>query len=50
MVRILAGTLLEVGTGEIKADDIPDIIAGLDRDKAGVTLPSSGLMLYEVEY
>jgi tRNA pseudouridine38-40 synthase len=50
MVRILSGTLLEVGTGEIKTDDIPAILDGLDRQKAGVTLPSGGLMLLEVEY
>lgn len=50
MVRILSGTLLQVGTGEIDPNTIPDILAGTDRKNAGVTLPSIGLMLESVEY
>ncbi len=50
MVRILSGTLLEVGLGNIKAEDIPHIIRSMDRKNAGPTLPSSGLMLDKVYY
>ena len=50
MVRIISGTLLEVGIGKIKAKDIPDIINSGDREKAGKTLPPNGLYLVKVEY
>ncbi|NLM59369.1 MAG: tRNA pseudouridine(38-40) synthase TruA [Clostridium sp.] len=50
MVRIIAGTLVEVGMGRIKADDIPDIIKSKDRKKAGRTAPAHGLYLVEVYY
>lgn len=50
MVRILAGTLLDVGTGKISPDSIPAILESLDRKNAGATLPSGGLMLDEVYY
>jgi tRNA pseudouridine38-40 synthase len=50
MVRILSGTLLQVGTGELKASDITAILGSMDRKNAGVTLPSTGLMLESVEY
>ena len=50
MVRIIAGTLLDVGLGKIKADEIPEIIESKDRTKAGKTLPPHGLMLLRVEY
>ncbi len=50
MVRIMAGTLVEVGFGKLKAQDIPDIIAGLDRRRAGRTAPAHGLYLSEVFY
>ena len=50
MVRIIAGTLVEVGLGKIKAEDIPEIIKSQDRTKAGKTLPPQGLMLLKVEY
>ena len=50
MVRIIAGTLVDVGLGKIKADDIPEIIASKDRTKAGKTLPPHGLMLLNVVY
>ena len=39
MVRIISGTLVDVGLGKINADDIPSIIEGKDRTKAGKTLP-----------
>lgn len=50
MVRIIAGTLVEVGFGKIKPDAIPEIIAGLDRKKAGRTAPAHGLYLVEIYY
>lgn len=50
MVRIIAGTLFEVGLGRKKADDIPGIIDSLDRRKAGPTLPACGLTLIGYEY
>ncbi|MDO4189323.1 MAG: tRNA pseudouridine(38-40) synthase TruA [Lachnospiraceae bacterium] len=45
MVRIIAGTLIEVGQGKIKPEDIPGIIESLDREKAGPTAPAKGLTL-----
>jgi Pseudouridylate synthase len=50
MVRIIAGTLLDVGKGKIDADDVPSIIAEGDRTRAGKTLPAHGLCLISVEY
>lgn len=50
MVRIIAGTLLEVGEENITPQDIPDIINARDRSKAGKTLPAHGLCLMNVEY
>ena len=50
MVRIIAGTLVEAGFGKIKPDAIPEIIAGLDRRKAGRTAPAHGLYLVEIYY
>lgn len=50
MVRIISGTLLEVGTGKIKTEEIPNIIESKDRQKAGKTLPAHGLYLVEVTY
>ena len=50
MVRIIAGTLVDVGLGKIKANEIPEIIESKDRNRAGKTLPPQGLMLLGVEY
>ena len=50
MVRILAGTLCEVGAGRMQAEDIPAILASRDRSRAGPTLPAKGLFLKSVEY
>ena len=49
MVRIMVGTLLEVGKGERKCDTIP-LLFGEKREKAGALVPSQGLCLMEVEY
>ena len=48
MIRILMGTLLEVGLGERSAASIPDIIAAKDREKAGALVPGKGLVLEKV--
>lgn len=50
MVRILTGTLLEVGLGQRRAEDMPDILASLDRARAGKTAPAQGLTLVQVIY
>ena len=50
MVRILTGTLLEVGLGERKAEEMPAILESLDRTRAGKTAPAQGLTLVQVEY
>lgn len=50
MARIMAGTLIEVGVGRISADSIPKILNKKDRSLSGPTAPSSGLILYDVEY
>lgn len=50
MVRIITGTLIDVGRGKIKYKDIKEIIEGLDRKKAGKTAPPEGLYLVEVYY
>jgi len=50
MVRIIAGTLVEVGLGKILPEEIPNIIKSEKREKAGKTLPPQGLYLVKVEY
>lgn len=50
MVRILTGTLIEVGDGRRSADSMPDILLALDRETAGYTAPPQGLCLKEVFY
>jgi tRNA pseudouridine38-40 synthase len=50
MVRIIVGTLLQVGTGDIEPDSIPGILAKHDRIYAGKTAPPQGLYLWEVFY
>ncbi|KXG78634.1 tRNA pseudouridine(38-40) synthase TruA [Thermotalea metallivorans] len=50
MVRIIVGTLIEVGEGKMRPEDIPEIMAGKVRAHAGVTAPAQGLFLYEVYY
>ena len=50
MVRIISGTLADVGLGKIPPDDIPAIIQSGDRTRAGKTMPPQGLTLLEVCY
>lgn len=50
MVRILSGTLVYVGTGKFKPEDMKAILKSKDRKKAGPTLPPTGLFLVKVFY
>lgn len=50
MVRILTGTLVEVGLGKRQPVALVDILAGRDRQKAGHTAPPQGLYLKEIYY
>jgi tRNA pseudouridine38-40 synthase len=50
MVRIIMGTLLEIGRKRIAAHEIVDIIKSRDRTKAGPTVPPQGLYLLSVTY
>ncbi|MCL2852960.1 MAG: tRNA pseudouridine(38-40) synthase TruA [Defluviitaleaceae bacterium] len=50
MVRIITGTLVEVGLGKKHPLDIPAIILSRDRKKAGQTAPAAGLSMIEVIY
>lgn len=50
MVRIIAGTLVEVGLGKIEPQAIENIIKSEKRENAGKTLPPQGLYLMKVEY
>jgi len=50
MVRIMTGTLLEIGGGRRDAGSIEGILAARDRRAAGLTAPPSGLYLVEVRY
>ena len=50
MVRIICGTLLEVGKGNLLPDEIENIIVSKNRINAGPTLPACGLYLCEVKY
>lgn len=50
MVRIIAGTLWEVGIGRRKIDNVSHVVASGNRDKAGKTAPPQGLYLEKVFY
>ena len=50
MARILVGTLLEIGTGKRRAEEIPAIFESRVRENAGETAPAKGLCLTEVRY
>ncbi|MRR06914.1 MAG: tRNA pseudouridine(38-40) synthase TruA [Deltaproteobacteria bacterium] len=50
MVRIIVGTLVEVGRGSMDLDDIVNLFQEKDRRKAGITAPPQGLCLLEVFY
>ncbi|CAM4407674.1 tRNA pseudouridine(38-40) synthase TruA [Zobellia roscoffensis] len=50
MVRAVVGTLLDVGTGKIKVDDVKSIINSKNRSNAGPSVPAKGLYLTSVLY
>ncbi|MEE1313794.1 MAG: tRNA pseudouridine(38-40) synthase TruA [Lachnospiraceae bacterium] len=50
MVRILTGTLLEIGNGEMEIEKLPEILESRLRQNAGRTAPACGLLLDEVFY
>lgn len=50
MVRIIAGTLIQIGQGKRPAEDIVSILAAKDRAKAGPTAPACGLFLEKIYY
>ncbi len=50
MVRAIVGTLIEIGRGKLKAEDIKTIIESKDRANAGYSVPAHGLFLNKVKY
>lgn len=50
MVRIIAGTLIEIGAGRLEAESIPEMLASRDRTKAGPTAPAHGLFLQWIRF
>ena len=50
MVRIISGTLIDVGIGKTKPEEVKEILEAKDRLKAGKTLPPTGLYLVDVKY
>jgi tRNA pseudouridine38-40 synthase len=50
MVRIITGTLLEIGSGKREPAETARILAARDRRAAGLTAPPQGLFLVEVRY
>ena len=50
MVRILVGTLVEVGAGRMQVEEMAQVLESGDRGRAGDTVPAKGLMLYKVHY
>lgn len=50
MVRILVGTLVEVGLGKRDSCGIPELLEQGIRAQAGITMPAKGLILWEVYY
>lgn len=50
MVRIIFGTLLKVGYGKMKPEEMKDVIDAKDRKRAGKTMPAKGLLMKSVVY
>lgn len=50
MVKILVGTLVEIGLGKRKHQEMQQVLEGGIREYAGITMPAKGLILWSVEY
>ena len=50
MVRAVVGTMINIGLGKLKPEDLHQIIASKDRGKAGFSVPAHGLYLVNIEY
>ncbi|WP_337612282.1 hypothetical protein [Agathobaculum sp.] len=50
MVRAISGTLVYVGGGKLRPDDVADVLASCDREQAGPTLPACGLFMNRLWY
>ena len=50
MVRIIVGTLIRVGRGFYKPEQVKEILEAKERTAAGVTAPAHGLMLMQIDY
>ncbi|MCH8872273.1 tRNA pseudouridine(38-40) synthase TruA [candidate division KSB1 bacterium] len=50
MVRIILGTMIDVGRGKLLPGDVQDILASMDRKRAGSVAPAHGLFLVRVDY
>ncbi len=50
MVRAIVGTLMDIGTGKLKVEDLPNIIAAKNREEGSVSVPGHGLFLWKIDY
>ncbi|WP_299119199.1 tRNA pseudouridine(38-40) synthase TruA [uncultured Winogradskyella sp.] len=50
MVRAIVGTMINIGLGKLKSEDLHNIIASKDRSEAGFSVPAHGLYLVEIVY
>ena len=50
MVRLIAGTLVQVGAGAVATDEVGEILAKKDRSAAGPTAPAHGLTMMGIEF
>ena len=50
MVRIIAGTLIEIGNGQYPPEKMQEILDACDREAAGPTAPAKGLTLIGIRY
>jgi tRNA pseudouridine38-40 synthase len=50
MVRAIVGTIIEIGKGKINLEEFVQIIENKNRSEAGMSVPSHGLFLADIEY
>ena len=50
MVRAIVGTMINIGLGKIKVDDLHEIIKSKNRSEAGYSVPAHGLYLTQIVY